>query len=110
MKESMAGRGLEILGFPCNQFGAQEPHDDATVKQFAKDKGANWPMFSKIEVNGDNAHPLYKQLRALAMEDKDISWNFGKFLVENKTGTVKYYLPDVQPETMIADVEESLNW
>ena len=76
----------QILGFPCNQFGAQEPGTDSEILAFARAKGAKWPVFSKIDVNGDDAAPLYKYLRSVIgggnigpfPTPSDIKWNFGK--------------------------------
>jgi len=77
------------LGFPCNQFGKQEPHDEATIKEFVASKyGVTFPMFSKVDVNGPNAHPVWKFLKSnQAVGTHDIGWNFDKFLV-NKDGHV----------------------
>jgi len=104
-------RGLEILGFPCDQFGHQEPGSDAEIASFCEvNYGVTFPLFSKIEVNGDNAHPLYKWLKGEKgglLGDK-IKWNFTKFLV-NKQGTVvDRYAPTTTPEKISADIEKLL--
>lgn len=70
--------------------------------------GANWPMFSKVEVNGENAHPFFKQLRALALDNKEIDWNFGKFLIIPETGQVTYYKSDYNPENLISMLDSFL--
>lgn len=102
MHESNADAGFAVMGFPCNQFGAQEPGTDAEIKQFAQDNyGVSFPMFSKIEVNGDSAAPLYKWLKSSAPDDEgneDIPWNFTKFLVGRDGEVVKRYSPTVTPE------------
>ena len=91
-----------VLGFPCNQFGAQEPGSDAEIKEFAESNyDATFPLFSKIEVNGDGACELYRMLTsALADEEgkSDIAWNFTKFLVDGDGNPVARFSPVVTPE------------
>ena len=91
-----------MLGFPCNQFGAQEPGSDAEIKAFAESKyDVNFPMFSKVEVNGDNACELYKLLTAAQPNDDgstDITWNFTKFLVDKQGQIIKRFDPKTTPE------------
>jgi glutathione peroxidase len=90
-----------VLGFPCNQFGAQEPGTEEQIKEFCSTKyDVTFPMFAKVDVNGPNAHPLYKALTA----GKDIEWNFAKFLVDEKGNLVKRYAPTVTP----AEIEKDL--
>lgn len=93
---------LRVLGFPCNQFGAQEPGSNEEILEFAKSKyDVNFPMFAKIEVNGPNAVPLYTWLKAEALDEEgnaDIPWNFTKFLVSADGKTVKRFHPKVTPE------------
>jgi len=105
------GRGLEILGFPCDQFGHQEPGNDDEIKSFCEvNYGVNFPLFSKIEVNGDNAHPLYKFLKDEkgGLLGDAIKWNFTKFLVD-KQGTVgERFAPTTTPEKIAADIEREL--
>jgi glutathione peroxidase len=106
-----AAQGLVVLGFPCDQFGHQEPGDDATIADFCElNFGVTFPLFSKIEVNGDGAHPLYRWLR----EEKGgvlgdaIKWNFTKFLV-GRDGTVrKRYAPTTTPDKIADDIEAAL--
>ena len=97
-----------MLGFPCNQFGAQEPGSNAEILEFAQAKfGANFPMFAKIDVNGKDAPPLYQWLTdELADEEgnADIAWNFAKFLVDKNGSAVKRYHPKVTPEEIAADL------
>ena len=91
-----------MLGFPCNQFGAQEPGTNAEIFEFAKTKyDANFPMFAKIEVNGPNAAPLYNWLKSQAPDEEgneDIPWNFTKFLVSADRSEVTRFHPTVTPE------------
>jgi glutathione peroxidase len=105
-------RGLTVLGFPSNQFGKQEPGTEAEIGAFCqKNYGVSFPMFSKIDVNGDEAHPLYKHLKEQApgvLGTQGIKWNFTKFLI-NKDGTVyKRYAPLTKPEEIAADIETLL--
>ena len=95
-----------VLGFPCNQFGAQEPGSDAEVKAFAKSKGVKTPPFylmSKIDVNGGNAHPLYNKLKE-ASGSGDLEWNFGKFMV-TKGSSVKRYPIRTAASATIPDID-----
>jgi glutathione peroxidase len=101
-----------VLGFPCNQFGAQEPGSDAEILEFATSKyGVGFPMFSKIEVNGDDACDLYRFLKSAAPgEDgkEDIPWNFAKFLVDGAGAVIKRYGPQVTPEDIAAELPQHL--
>lgn len=106
---------LSVLAFPCNQFGAQEPGSDAEIKAFAQGKGAKFPLFSKIDVNGPGAHPLYKKLKGsasnktlLGLFGDDIKWNFGKFLIINNN-SVKKYEPTTSPMQIKPDIESAIN-
>ena len=105
-------RGFEVLGFPCNQFGKQEPGTEADIGAFCeKNYGVTFPLFSKVDVNGDNAHPLFKHLKEAApgvLGTEGIKWNFTKFLI-NKDGSVyKRYAPPTKPEEIVADIEKLL--
>lgn len=97
-----------MLAFPCNQFGAQEPADNLEILEFAKSNyDVNFPMFAKIEVNGDDAAPLYKWLKAEQpgeAETSGITWNFAKFLVDRSGAVVKRYDPTVTPEDIGAEL------
>jgi glutathione peroxidase len=110
--ERFSARGFEVLGFPCNQFGKQEPGDAAQIGSFCeKNYGVTFPMFDKIEVNGPNAHPLYRYLTSEArgvLGTKSIKWNFTKFLVERNGKVVKRYAPSVKPEAMGGEIESIL--
>lgn len=105
-------RGLVVLGFPCNQFGKQEPGDASQIGAFCeKNYGVTFPMFGKIDVNGANAHPLYRYLTEEApgiLGLKVIKWNFTKFLVNREGEIVKRYAPSTKPEDIAADVEKLL--
>ncbi|WP_343730049.1 glutathione peroxidase [Duganella sp.] len=105
-------RGVEVLGFPCNQFGAQEPGQAGEIGAFCeKNYGVTFPLFAKIDVNGDNAHPLFQKLKKDApgiLGTEGIKWNFTKFLIR-KDGTVyDRYAPSTKPEELIADIEKLL--
>ena len=105
-------KGVEVLGFPCNQFGEQEPGDAAEIGAFCeKNFGVTFPLFAKIDVNGDNAHPLFKHLKKEApgvMGSQAIKWNFTKFLVK-KDGTVfKRYASVTEPKAIMKDIEKLL--
>lgn len=112
LHEQFAERGLRVLGFPCNQFGRQEPGSSETIGTFCqRNYGVSFPMFEKIEVNGDNAHPLYRYLKAehpglLGLEG--IKWNFTKFLIDRRGKVVKRYAPTTKPEAVSADIEALL--
>jgi glutathione peroxidase len=100
--------GLEILAFPCNQFKQQEKGSDEEIKQFCDlNFNISFPLFSKIDVNGDNAHPLFDYLKAQApgiLGSKGIKWNFTKFLVNRDGVVVKRYAPSTKPEDIEADI------
>jgi glutathione peroxidase len=105
-------KGVEVLGFPCNQFGAQEPGAAAEIGAFCeKNYGVTFPLFAKIDVNGSAAHPLFKHLKSEApglMGTEAIKWNFTKFLVK-KDGTVyKRYAPQTEPKELMRDIEKLL--
>lgn len=92
-------KGLVILGFPCNQFGQQEPGTDAQIKEFCKSTyDVNFPMFDKIDVKGDNQSPLYAWLVQSAPYHDDIEWNFGKFLVDRDGHVINRFNPRVKPD------------
>jgi len=104
-------RGLEILGFPCDQFGHQEPGSDADIRSFCDlNYGVTFPLFSKIEVNGDGAHPLYKWLKSekAGLLGEKIKWNFTKFLIDKQGNVVDRYAPTTTPEKIAADIEREL--
>jgi len=106
------GRGLEILGFPCNQFGAQEPGSEKEIENFCEvNYGVTFPLFAKVEVNGDGAAPLYKYLKQTKpglLGSEAIKWNFTKFLVDRKGNVVLRYAPNAEPESLAGDIEKLL--
>lgn len=101
-------KGLKILGFPCNQFGNQEPGSEAEIKEFIKKFNVQFDMFSKINVNGDDAHPLWKYLKnkQSGFIGNFIKWNFTKFLINKEGQPVKRYGPNVDPNDMEKDFEK----
>lgn len=108
-------RGFAVLGFPCNQFGAQEPGSAAQIGAFCeKNYGVSFPMFAKIEVNGENAHPLYRFLKKEKpgllgpLGNGAIRWNFTKFLVDRNGKVVARYASMTKPESLIKDIEKLL--
>lgn len=103
--------GLAVLGFPCDQFGHQEPGDEAEIADFCElNFGVTFPMFAKVEVNGDGAHPLYRWLRAEqpAESGEAVEWNFTKFLLDRDGRVVRRYGPATTPEEITADLEAAL--
>ena len=105
-------RGLVVLGFPCNQFGHQEPGGEAEIERFCTGNyGVTFPMFAKIEVNGVNAHPLYTYLKSEKpgiLGTEAIKWNFTKFLVGSDGTVLKRYAPSDKPEAIEADLAARL--
>jgi glutathione peroxidase len=105
-------RGLTILGFPCNQFGAQEPGDAAEIAEFCSSNyDITFPMMAKVEVNGPKAHPLYAYLKreqAGMLGTQAIKWNFTKFLVDREGHVVRRFAPVHTPETISAAIEALL--
>ncbi|GAB6028875.1 hypothetical protein CHUAL_004675 [Chamberlinius hualienensis] len=101
-------KGLKILGFPCNQFGGQEPGTEAEIKEFVKKFDVQFDMFSKIKVNGDDAHPLFKYLKSKqgGLLGDFIKWNFTKFLIDKNGRPVKRYGPNVEPNSMEKDFDQ----
>ena len=110
--EKLRPRGLEILGFPCNQFGAQEPGSEAQIAQFCElNYGITFPLFAKIEVNGAAAAPLYQHLKKAKpglLGSEAIKWNFTKFLIDREGTVVERYGPNTEPEAIVADIEKLL--
>jgi glutathione peroxidase len=107
-----ADKGLVVLGFPCDQFGHQEPGDEGEIASFCKSAyDVTFPMFAKIEVNGEGAHPLYRLLKKEApgaLGTQAIKWNFTKFLVDRDGRVVKRYAPTDTPQTIAKDIEALL--
>ena len=105
-------KGFSVLGFPCNQFGAQEPGDAEEIASFCKlTYDVDFPLYAKIDVNGDDAAPLYKYLKDEApglLGSKAIKWNFTKFLVDRSGKVLKRYAPQTKPEEIASDIEALL--
>jgi glutathione peroxidase len=105
-------KGLEVLGFPCNQFGAQEPGNETEIAQFCDlNFGVTFPMFAKVDVNGDAAAPVYKYLKSAKpglLGTEAIKWNFTKFLVDRKGKVVARFAPNDAPESIAGDIEKLL--
>jgi glutathione peroxidase len=105
-------RGVEVLGFPCNQFGHQEPGGEAEIGAFCeKNYGVSFPLFAKVEVNGPDAHPLFRHLKHEApglLGTQRIKWNFTKFLVGRDGQVIGRYAPQTKPEEIAGDIEQLL--
>lgn len=112
LHQTYGARGLVVLGFPCNQFGRQDPGSNDEIGAFCqKNYGVSFPMMAKIDVNGDGAHPLYQWLTREApglLGTKAIKWNFTKFLVGKDGQVRKRYAPTDKPESLGQDIEEAL--
>ena len=112
LHEELSPRGFAVLGFPCNQFGQQEPGDAQEIQKFCSlSYNVTFPMFAKIDVNGTNAHPLYEFLKSeksglLGIEA--IKWNFSKFLVDQQGRVVERYAPTTTPASLKGDIEALL--
>ena len=112
LQRDYAGRDFAVLGFPCDQFGHQEPGDEAEIRNFCSlTYDVTFPMFAKIDVNGDAAHPLWKWLK----DEKGgflgidaIKWNFTKFLIGRDGRVLKRYAPNEKPESIVKDIEAAL--
>jgi len=112
LHQSYQAQGLRVLGFPCNQFGSQDPGSNSDIASFCQlNYGVTFPMMEKIEVNGPAAHPLYQWLCAEApglLGSKAIKWNFTKFLVGRDGRVLKRYAPMDKPEKITSDIEAAL--
>jgi len=112
LHKAHAGEGLAVLGFPCNQFGAQEPGDAKEIANFCSlTYDVSFPMFAKIDVNGPKAHPLYQYLtreKRGVLGTTGIKWNFTKFLVDRKGSVVKRYPPTAKPAAIEGDIKRLL--
>ena len=107
-----AVQGLEILGFPCNQFGKQEPGTESAIQEFCQiNYGVSFPMHAKIDVNGSETHPVFQQLKQAApgiLGSKGIKWNFTKFLVAKDGTIVTRFSPKTEPKDMEKDIQAQL--
>ncbi|MBS0394609.1 MAG: glutathione peroxidase [Proteobacteria bacterium] len=108
----LAPQGLVVLGFPCDQFGHQEPGDEAEIRRFCSlEYDVSFPLFAKIEVNGPNTHPLYRALKQAApgvLGTEAVKWNFTKFLVDKTGQVLRRYAPTDRPESLEADLADVL--
>ncbi|MBC9732325.1 glutathione peroxidase [Nocardioides marmotae] len=111
LHDRFADRGFAVLGFPCDQFGGQEPGSDEEIAGFCeRNFGVSFPLFSKVEVNGSGAHPVFAYLRSEkggVLGDR-IKWNFTKFLVGRDGRVIERYAPTTKPEKLVADIEAAL--
>ena len=112
LRDRFHDEGLEVLGFPCNQFADQEPLEGAEIGAFCeRNYGVEFPLFEKIDVNGEGAHPLFKWLVAEApglLGSKAVKWNFTKFLVDREGQVVRRYAPQDTPESLAKDIAAEL--
>ena len=111
LHRELSPRGFAVLGFPCNQFGGQEPGDAKQIAEFCENKyDVSFPLFSKIDVNGANAHPLYDYLKAeqSGLLGSSIKWNFTKFLVDRSGRVVARHAPTAKPEGLRKEIEALL--
>jgi glutathione peroxidase len=112
LHEAYAGKGLVVVGFPCNQFGAQDPGSNTEIAQFCQlNYGVSFPMMAKVDVNGSGAHPLYQWLTKEApglLGTKSIKWNFTKFLVGRDGEVIRRYGPGDEPAALAKDIEAAL--
>jgi glutathione peroxidase len=110
--EQYGKRGFVVLGFPSNQFGEQEPGPESEIAEFCEmNFGVTFPLFAKVDVNGESAHPLYKYLTKAKpglLGSEGIKWNFTKFLVDRDGNVVKRYAPTTEPKEIAADIEKLL--
>jgi glutathione peroxidase len=111
LQKTFGSRGFSVLGFPCNQFGRQEPGDAAQIQQFcASNYAVSFPLFDKIDVNGGDAHPLYQYLRSekSGLLGSSIKWNFTKFLIDRSGKVVARHAPTTSPEALTKEIEALL--
>ena len=111
LHQELAPRGFSVLGFPCNQFGNQEPGDAKQIEHFCtKNYGVTFPMFAKVEVNGNSAHPLFSYLKSAkaGLLGPSIKWNFTKFLVDRSGKVVARHAPTAKPEGLAKEIEALL--
>jgi glutathione peroxidase len=111
LQRALKPRGFSVLGFPCNQFGSQEPGEAKQIEQFCESNySISFPLFAKIDVNGDQAHPLYKYLKSekSGILGSSIKWNFTKFLVDRRGRVVARHPPTTRPESLTKEIEALL--
>ncbi|QSR24196.1 glutathione peroxidase [Nocardioides aromaticivorans] len=111
LQDTYGDRGFEVLGFPCDQFGHQEPADEEEIAAFCeRNYGVTFPMFAKIDVNGDDAHPLFQWLKKEegGLLGGGIKWNFTKFLIGRDGQVIDRFAPTTKPEKLTGDIEKAL--
>jgi glutathione peroxidase len=112
LHDKYVGKGVEVLGFPCNQFGAQEPGSATDIQSFCQTRfGVSFPLFEKIDVNGANAHPLFQYLTKSApgiLGTEGVKWNFTKFLVDGSGNVIKRYASATEPKDIEKDIDALL--
>lgn len=112
LHQTFSDRGLVVIGFPCNQFGGQDPGSNTEIADFCqRNYGVGFPMMSKVEVNGSNAHPLWRWLTAEApgiLGSQAIKWNFTKFLIGKDGQVIRRYAPQDAPEKLVSAIEQAL--
>ena len=112
LHEKFKDQGFSVLGFPCNQFGGQEPGDEQTISGFcSRNYGVTFPMFAKIDVNGPQAHPLFRHLQQAKpglLGSEAIKWNFTKFLIDRHGNVVDRFAPSTKPESLEAAIRRLL--
>ena len=112
LQRTYKDRGFSVIGFPCNQFGAQEPGSEDEIESFCEiNYGVTFPLFAKVDVNGDKAAPLYqylKKARPGVLGSEAIKWNFTKFLLDRHGNVIERYAPNVEPEAIAGDIEKLL--
>lgn len=112
LHEELGDQGFEVLGFPCNQFMNQDPANEDAISQFCSlNYGVSFPMFAKVDVNGDGAHPLFQFLKREAkglMGSEKVKWNFTKFLVNRDGQVIRRYAPTAKPADIRSDIEKLL--
>jgi len=111
LQDRFGPRGFSVLGFPCNQFGGQEPGDDRAIATFCERRKVSFPIFAKVDVNGPDAHPLWRALKAakpglLGLEA--VKWNFTKFLIDRQGVVVERFAPATEPKAIAAKIEALL--
>lgn len=110
--KSHKAKGFTVLGFPCNQFGSQEPLNEPQIENFCRiDYGVTFPMFAKIDVNGASSHALYRYLKSNApgiLGSEIIKWNFTKFLIDREGNVIRRYAPSTTPESIDDDIRKLL--
>ena len=111
LHQAYRDRGFTVLGFPCNQFGGQEPGTDEEIGEFCqKNYGVSFPMFAKVDVNGDDEHPLWSWLKSEkgGLLGDRIKWNFTKFLVGRDGAVIERFSPQTEPADLVTDIEKAI--